>query len=203
MIGQTALVQCTAPIRCTSTTSWKSASSILAKLLSRRMPALLIRMSMRPQASIACLTMACTAASSVTEAPLAIASPPAALISSTTACAAVAEPPEPSTEPPRSLTTTLAPRAASSSACWRPRPPPAPVTIATRPVKSILGLFVAHAFNVFLESSTIDRSREKACRPRAAPTRSTAGARHAAVRGRATAARRRRPRRSVKRIAGG
>src|SRR4029450_7443825 len=42
-------------------------------------------------------------------------------------------PPLPSTLPPRSFTTTLAPRAASASACWRPRPPPAPVTIATRP----------------------------------------------------------------------
>ena len=41
----------------------------------------------------------------------------------------------PSTAPPRSLTTTLAPRAASSSACLRPRPRPAPVTIATRPSK--------------------------------------------------------------------
>ena len=40
-------------------------------------------------------------------------------------------PPEPSMEAPRSLTTTLAPRRASSSAWQRPRPPPAPVTIAT------------------------------------------------------------------------
>ena len=36
-------------------------------------------------------------------------------------------------EPPRSLTTTLAPCRASSSACPRPIPRPAPVTIATRP----------------------------------------------------------------------
>jgi hypothetical protein len=44
---------------------------ILPKLLSRRMPALLTRMSTRPQASSACWTMAATAASSVTEAALA------------------------------------------------------------------------------------------------------------------------------------
>ena len=51
--------------------------------------------------------------------------------SATTASAAVADPPEPSRAPPRSLTTTLAPRAARARACSRPRPPPAPVTIAT------------------------------------------------------------------------
>src|SRR5829696_176327 len=62
-----------------------------------------------------------------------MASPPAALISSTTIWAAVVALPVPSTEPPRSFTTTRAPRRASSSACERPRPPPAPVTIATLP----------------------------------------------------------------------
>ena len=41
--------------------------------------------------------------------------------------------PSPVKLPPRSLTTTFAPRDASSSACERPRPPPAPVTIATLP----------------------------------------------------------------------
>ena len=57
----------------------------------------------------------------------------AAAISSTTAWAAVLPLPVPSTEPPRSFTTTRAPRRASSSACERPRPPPAPVMIATLP----------------------------------------------------------------------
>ena len=46
----------------------------------------------------------------------AIAAPPAATISATTAEAGPASAPSPSIEPPRSLTTTLAPRAASSSA---------------------------------------------------------------------------------------
>src|ERR1700757_1291211 len=41
-------------------------------------------------------------------------------------------------DPPRSLTTTAAPRRANSIAYRRPRPRPAPVTIATCPVKSII-----------------------------------------------------------------
>src|SRR5215831_17091276 len=135
MISQTAFTGFTEPIRCTPTTNSKSLISILANDLSRSTPALAIRMSMRPQASIACLTISATPASSVTDEPLAIASPPNALISATTLAAASDEPPEPSTAPPRSLTTTLQPRRASSSACWRPRPPPAPVTIATFPSK--------------------------------------------------------------------
>ena len=136
MTGQTALQQWTAPIKCTSMTSLKSSISIFAKLLSRKMPALLIKISTRPHCAMVSATIACTAEKSVTEAPLAIASPPAARISSTTACAAESDEPEPSRAPPKSLTTTLAPRAASARACSRPKPPPAPVTIATRPLKS-------------------------------------------------------------------
>src|SRR5574343_735080 len=79
--------------------------------------------------------MACTPAGSVTEQPLAMATPPAARISATTASAAALLPPLPSRAEPRSLTSTLAPRAASCRAWLRPRPPPAPVTMATRPSK--------------------------------------------------------------------
>ena len=43
----------------------------------------------------------------------------------------------PSIEPPRSFTTTLAPWAASSSACSRPMPLPAPVTMQIRPSQSL------------------------------------------------------------------
>src|SRR6185312_1546092 len=110
---------------------------ILAKVLSRRMPALHTRMSTRPHFAHASATIASTAAKSVTEAALAMASPPAASISATTFCAGVAAPPVPSSAPPKSLTTTLAPRAASARACARPNPPPAPVTIATRLSKRI------------------------------------------------------------------
>src|SRR6185312_2018737 len=135
MISQSAFTGLTVPIRWTFSTNSKSEISIFANDLSRSTPALAIRMSTRPQASIACLTMLATPASSATEEPLAIASPPAALISPTTLAAASDDPPVPSTAPPRSLTTTFAPRRASSSACWRPSPPPAPVTIATLPSK--------------------------------------------------------------------
>ena len=51
------------------------------------------------------------------------------------ASAGPADAPLPSVAPPRSLTTTLAPLEASSRACSRPRPPAAPVTIATRSSK--------------------------------------------------------------------
>ena len=116
----------------------KSAMSILAKDLSRRMPALLMRMSIRPHFSMTVDTMASTAASSVMSLPSTIASPPAAVISSTTCCASDGDPPSPRTSPPRSLTTTLAPRSASARAYARPRPPAAPVTIATRSVNSMV-----------------------------------------------------------------
>ena len=83
-------------------------------------------------------TMALTWSLSVTLAPLAIASPPAAFISSTTASAADTEPSsDPSTFPPRSFTTTFAPLLAKSRAWHLPKPPPAPVTIATRSLKVI------------------------------------------------------------------
>src|SRR6185437_2709726 len=93
------------------------------------------------QAFSAALTMSSTSAALETSAPWASASPPAASISPATALAeADGAPPG-----PKSLTTTLAPRAASPSAWQRPSPPPAPVTMATRPsnrmsIKSSRGL---------------------------------------------------------------
>ncbi len=94
---------------------------VLAKLAPCRMPALLTRTSMHPHVAIALSTMSRTWATSVTSAPWAIASPPAALISAATLSAGSEEPPVPS----------LAPRSANCSACERPRPPPAPVTMTT------------------------------------------------------------------------
>ena len=134
------------------------------------MPALLTRMSTRPHSPIAACTIAWTAAKSVTDAALAIALPPAARISSTTALAAVGVPPLPSSVPPRSLTTTAAPRAASARACSRPRPPPAPVTIATRPSNRIDICFFSE---VKLKGGTSVGSRRAANRARptcASPT---------------------------------
>ena len=72
-------------------------------------------------------------AQALTSSPLTIASPPALRMSATVCAASEASRPVPSTFAPRSLTTTFAPLAASMSACSRPIPRPAPVTIATRP----------------------------------------------------------------------
>src|SRR5690349_23991836 len=102
------------------------------------MPALAQRRSTLPHSFVARSTMALTCSKFETSAPSAIAVPPALRISSTTASAGDSEPPVPSRAPPKSLTTTLAPRLASPSACARPRPLPAPVTIATRPSNLIV-----------------------------------------------------------------
>src|SRR5260370_30026142 len=107
--------------------------SIFANDLSRRMPALAHRRSTLPHSFVARSTIAVTCPNFEMSAPSAIAVPPALRISSTTVSAGVSDPPVPSRAPPKSLTTTLAPRLASPSACSRPRPLPAPVTIATRP----------------------------------------------------------------------
>ncbi len=82
-----------------------SSSGILANDLSRRIPALLTTMSIRPQSATARSTVALTAATSETSAPHAMAVPPAARISATTGSGSLT-----------SLTTTLAPRAARTSA---------------------------------------------------------------------------------------
>ncbi len=87
---------------------------------------------------MASLTMFCTSSNLATLAPLAMASPPLALMSSTTARAASLDCPVPSRAPPRSFTTTFAPRAAKAKAWDRPRPLPAPVTMATFPSNRIV-----------------------------------------------------------------
>ena len=80
------------------------------------MPALLIRMSRRPNFSIAESMSACEPSAEATSFSSASAVPPAASISATTVDATAPSTPTPCMEPPRSLTTTLAPRWASSSA---------------------------------------------------------------------------------------
>src|SRR5579864_5423162 len=100
---------------------------------SRRMPALLTRMSIRPNASSAALTILSALSGSLIDSVEAMAAPPAFLISSTTACAGPASVPAPSRLAPISQTTTRAPSCAMSSAMPRPMPRPAPVTMATLP----------------------------------------------------------------------
>src|SRR5258708_24407884 len=102
------------------------------------MPAFATSRSTLPHSLVACSTIALICSKFETSAPSAIATPPVFRISSTTDSAGVSDPPVPSRAPPKSLTTTLAPRAASPSACARPRPLPAPVTIATRPSNLIV-----------------------------------------------------------------
>src|SRR5262245_7681988 len=121
------------PFRWTAITASHSDSSMLVSMRSRRIPALLTSVSRRPNVSIARWTMRPAPAKSATFSPSATASPPMPLISSTTSIAGLSEPPSPCMSPPRSLTTTFAPSAAYASACSRPIPRPAPVTMTTRP----------------------------------------------------------------------
>src|SRR3954468_6652576 len=112
---------------------------MFTSIRSRRIPALLTRMSSRPNSSTACRTSRSAPAKSATFSPLVVASPPPARISSTTCCAGPRSEPSPAMPAPRSLTMTLAPARASASACERPMPRPAPVTIATLPLRSGIG----------------------------------------------------------------
>ena len=140
-------------------TASHSCSVMLASTRSRRMPALLTTACRSPNVSIAVLMRRCAPSQSATLSPLATASPPIPMISLTTSCAGEMSPPEPSISPPRSLTTTFAPWRARLSACSRPMPRPAPVTIATRP--STNPAMLASPFD---RSSLRDRSRCCGCR---------------------------------------
>src|SRR5580658_5777714 len=119
------------PFRCTAMTSSNSCSLIDTSMRLRRMPALLTTTCRSPKVETAWSTIAFAPSNELTLSVLATACPPAAVISSTTDCAAEMSAPEPSTAPPKSLTTTLAPREANKRACSRPMPRPAPVMIAT------------------------------------------------------------------------
>src|SRR5277367_4587196 len=121
------------PCRCTPITSDQSDQLMRWKMRSRRMPALLTRMSTRPKASRAACTILSALPGSLIDSVEAIASPPAFLISCTTSCAGPASLPAPSRLAPMSQTTTRAPSCAINSAMPRPMPRAAPVTMATLP----------------------------------------------------------------------
>ena len=70
-------------------TASHSASVMLVSMRSRRMPALLMRMSRPPNVSMADWTRRSAPSQSLMSSPLAMASPPMALISSTTCWAGV------------------------------------------------------------------------------------------------------------------
>src|SRR5208282_5658350 len=112
---------------------------------SRRMPALLTRMSTLPKASSVALTISSPLPGSLIDSVEAMAWPPAFLISLTTSCAGPASVPAPSRLAPISQTTTLAPSCAIKSAMPRPMPRAAPVTMATFPATMFaIGLFPPH-----------------------------------------------------------
>src|SRR5262249_29998766 len=92
--------------------------------------------------------------------------------------AGVALAPLPSSATPTSLTTTSAPRLARSFACARPRPPPAPVTIATLPSNPRSA--IAPDATIALSRRTVrhdgedhggERNNEQRVRPRRQPAR--------------------------------
>src|SRR6204780_453261 len=119
---------------------------------SRRMPALLTRISTRPKASSAALTILSPFPGSLIDNVEAMAWPPAFLISSTTSCAGPASVPAPSRLAPISQTTTLAPSWAINSAMPRPMPRAAPVTMATLPATMFaIGLFPPHLLGDFAD----------------------------------------------------
>src|SRR5581483_9594757 len=124
------------PLRWTAMTASHSSSVMFTSMRSRRIPALLTTMWRLPKADTACSTSRRAPSKSATSSPSATARPPADSISATTCCAGAMSVPSPASEPPRSLTATLAPAAASATACARPIPRPAPVTIATFPLRS-------------------------------------------------------------------
>src|SRR5688572_6490112 len=114
-------------------TASHSSSVMFTSIRSRRIPALFTSVSSPPNVSMAELMRRWAPSQSLTSSVLAMASPPAATMSSTTCCATGCISPLPSASRPTSFTTTLAPSAANSSASSRPMPRPAPVTITTRP----------------------------------------------------------------------
>ncbi len=122
------------PFRCDFTESSHSSSVMLKIIRSRRMPCAQTRMSSLPQRSSAVRTSPSATSISETSPMAATASPPAAVISSTTALTRLGSIPiRPSTSAPVSATMTLAPCSAKMRQIQEPMPPAPPVTIAVLP----------------------------------------------------------------------
>src|SRR5215210_3718780 len=112
------------PLRTTSSTLSQSSSLILNERLSRKSPALLTRMSIRPKRCTISSNAFSTCCALDTSQAIAIASDPAASTASTVSWQASAD---------RSRTATFAPSCASLMASAAPMPRAAPVTAAVRP----------------------------------------------------------------------
>ncbi len=152
MPPHTAFAQLTEPITCTSSTARKSVELHLSERLVTQDPGVGDKDVDAAPARGRLRDHRLDLLKSVTDAPFATASPPIASISLTTPSAAAEVPPLPSSAPPRSLTTSLAPRRANRSACCRPSPPPAPVTMATLPLKSIDGILAPARSRIVLSA---------------------------------------------------
>ena len=133
MCREAARVQLKVPFRWTAMTASHSASVMLKIIRSRRMPATLTRMSIRPKVRTTCSTIWVASSNEATLPRLTSAVPPVVRISSTTWSAGSDSAPSPDRLVPRSLTTTFAPAWASARAMPRPMPRPAPVTSAAFP----------------------------------------------------------------------
>ena len=120
-------------------TASHSSTDMVKTIRSRRIPALFTMTSSDPNESSAVCTRDLEPASSLTSSKCPTASPPAALISSTTCDAGRSSAPVPSHSPPRSFTTTFAPCSANSSASPLPIPRPAPVMTAIFPSSMPMG----------------------------------------------------------------
>ena len=124
------------PFRWVSMTASHSSSDMLNSIRSRRMPATATTPSIRPHRSMPAPMIRSPPARVVTLSATATASPPAALISATTASATSLFGSSPAIDTPMSATTTLAPSAAAARATARPMPPPAPVMATTLPSRN-------------------------------------------------------------------
>src|SRR5439155_11348930 len=174
------------PFRCTATTASHSSSVMLKIMRSRRMPAQQTTMWRSPKRARAASTIDWPPAIVATLSAFAIASPPRASISLTTACAAALDGSRPSTVTPKSLTTTLAPARASPRATPRPIPLPAPVTTATFPSSSPMrlssGLRAAEARRWWALEDDPPSSRVDEAQPRGVQTDTPQGVAAAPVR---------------------
>ncbi len=140
MIGKTARLQRKVPVRQAPMTLFQAASEILSSRPPSNAPALLMRISTRPNRARAAATQACTPASSVTSSVVANTSAPAAR-NSATVFSSFAE--------FRAQMATWAPSAAKALAIPLPIPWLAPVMRATLPASR----FTMSGFRVGLEFS--------------------------------------------------
>src|SRR3984957_18830018 len=128
-------------------TSSQSDSSMLKDILSRRIPALLTRMSRPPKVSTAWSTTFLPPSHELMSSPLTAASPPRSLMRATTSSAGCSAADVLVRAPPTSLTMTRAPSLDKRSASSRPMPLPAPVTMATLPSSRPMVLPLSRMFS--------------------------------------------------------